>query len=66
MTAITETSLAAAGPIRRRKRKGRLMEALQGAGESREARKAAVDYLRDYPSGPHAALARDIQEANTP
>jgi TolA-binding protein len=36
---------------------GRLMEALNQAGDLAGARATAADYLRDYPSGPHADLA---------
>jgi len=39
---------------------GRLIEALQRAGDSGGARHAAKDYLSWYPDGPHAALARSL------
>jgi transmembrane sensor len=42
-----------------REARGRLMEALYRSGNA-EARKVAKDYLDQYPSGPHAALARRI------
>jgi hypothetical protein len=46
------------GPLVREAR-GRLMEASERLG-SAEARSLATDYLRDYPSGPYADLARRI------
>jgi len=39
---------------------GRLIEALQRAGDSAGAERAAKDYLTWYPDGPHAALARSL------
>jgi transmembrane sensor len=36
---------------------GRLMEALNQAGDVAGARATATEYLRDYPTGPHADLA---------
>jgi tetratricopeptide (TPR) repeat protein len=39
---------------------GRLIESWQRAGKPDEAKKAARSYLEKYPSGPHAALARQI------
>ncbi len=39
---------------------GRLLEALQRAGNVAAARRAAEDYLSRYPNGPHAAAARAI------
>src|SRR5262249_21296968 len=39
---------------------GRLIEAWQLAGDEDQARKAARDYLAKYPSGPHAARARQL------
>ena len=39
---------------------GRLIEALQRAGDSSGAQRAAKDYLNSYPDGPHAALARSL------
>jgi TolA-binding protein len=49
-----------------REARGRLMEALHRAGDERAARDAAVQYLRDFPSGPHAALAKDIRGSTEP
>lgn len=46
------------GPLTRESR-GRLMEALYRIG-SAEARGLALEYLRDYPAGPHAELAKRI------
>lgn len=46
------------GPLRREAR-GRLLEALQSS-DGEELRMLAADYLRDYPVGPHAALARRV------
>ena len=39
---------------------GRLIEAWQRAGQTEKARKAAVRYLRDYPNGTQAPLARQL------
>jgi TolA-binding protein len=39
---------------------GRLIEACQRAGDEGEARKAAMAYLREYPTGPHAQLAQSV------
>jgi TolA-binding protein len=39
---------------------GRLIEALQRAGDNAGAERAAKDYLTLCPSGPHAALARSL------
>jgi TolA-binding protein len=39
---------------------GRLIEALQRAGDRSGAQRAAKDYLSWYPDGPHAALARSL------
>lgn len=39
---------------------GRLIEALQQAGELARARAAAATYLRQHPDGAHAALARSL------
>jgi hypothetical protein len=39
---------------------GRLIEAFQRAGDSVGAERAAEDYLRSYPQGPHAALAHSL------
>jgi TolA-binding protein len=38
---------------------GRLIEAYQASGDGVSARAAAERYLRAYPDGPHATLARD-------
>lgn len=46
------------GPLSREAR-GRLIEALQSTGGD-EVRNLAKDYLRDYPSGPHAKLAERL------
>ena len=43
---------------------GRLIEAYERAGDSLRAADAARRYLRDYPTGPHAALASRL--ATTP
>jgi outer membrane protein assembly factor BamD (BamD/ComL family) len=37
---------------------GRLIEAYQAAGDRVSARAAAERYLKSYPDGPHATLAR--------
>jgi TolA-binding protein len=39
---------------------GRLLEALQRAGDAAEARSAANDYLARYPTGPHAEFAKRL------
>ncbi|HEY3592217.1 MAG TPA: FecR domain-containing protein [Polyangiaceae bacterium] len=44
----------------RREAEGRLMEAWQRAGAHDKARAAAIEYLRDYPNGTQAALAREL------
>jgi outer membrane protein assembly factor BamD (BamD/ComL family) len=44
----------------RREAEGRLMEALQRAGQSDKAKAIAERYLREYPDGTHALLARQI------
>ncbi len=46
-----------------REARGRLMEALHQAGEQAGARAAAEQYLRDYPTGPHAELASRLVPA---
>jgi hypothetical protein len=48
------------GPLTREAR-GRLMEATLGSGDRDGARKLAARYLRDYPNGPHAELARSLR-----
>lgn len=55
----------AKGPLTREAR-GRLMEATLGAGDREGARELAVHYLRDYPTGPHAELARGLLTAAKP
>jgi transmembrane sensor len=42
---------------------GRLMEASQRAGDAAGSRATAEQYLRDYPSGPHAELASRLVPA---
>lgn len=49
---------APSGPLTREAR-GRLMEALSRSGSAESSRLASA-YLRDYPAGPHAALAKRI------
>ena len=39
---------------------GRLLEVLDQAGDHRQATLAADEYLRKYPTGPHAAFARQL------
>jgi TolA-binding protein len=53
------------GPLAAEAR-GRFMEALHRAGNERAAREAAAQYLRDYPAGPYAALAKDIRGSTDP
>jgi len=44
---------------------GRQMEALSRAGDAAAAARVADEYLRKYPNGPHAPLARTLHpEAN--
>ncbi|MBI5534812.1 MAG: FecR domain-containing protein [Deltaproteobacteria bacterium] len=43
-----------------REASGRLIEARRNSGDSAAARNAARRYLRLYPQGPHAALARTV------
>lgn len=50
------------GPLTREAR-GRLMEATIANGNRDRARDIAVHYLRDYPSGPHAEIARSLLQA---
>ncbi len=45
------------GPLAR-EAAGRLIEARLQAGDDAEARAAAAAYLRDFPGGPHSALAK--------
>jgi hypothetical protein len=48
------------GPLTREAR-GRVMEAVSRAGDAERARELARSYLNDYPSGPHAELARGLR-----
>jgi len=45
-----------------REARGRLVEALGRAGNPTAARDAALRYLKDYPTGPHAELARRLAQ----
>jgi len=47
------------GPLAR-EAAGRLIELLRQTGDEARARAAADGYLKRYPSGPHAALARSV------
>jgi transmembrane sensor len=47
------------GPLAR-EAAGRLIEALRQTGDDARAREAADSYLKRYPTGPHAALARSL------
>lgn len=47
------------GPLAR-EAAGRLVESYQQAGKFAQAQMAAQAYLRQYPSGPHAAFARSV------
>lgn len=49
-----------AGGVMTREASGRLVEALDRAGDRRGARNAAQNYLAAYQNGPHAALAKQI------
>jgi transmembrane sensor len=53
------------GPLTR-EAKGRLIEASFRAGDVARARQLAVAYLRDYPSGPHVGLAKNLLETTEP
>lgn len=44
-----------------REASGRLLEATSRSGDAAHARELAADYLRDYPNGPHAALANSLR-----
>jgi TolA-binding protein len=46
-----------------REARGRLMEATLRAGDTRAARALGAAYLHDYPSGPHAELARSLEQS---
>ena len=43
-----------------REASGRLLEALSHSGRGGAARELATQYLRDYPAGPHAEIARGL------
>jgi ferric-dicitrate binding protein FerR (iron transport regulator) len=47
------------GPLAR-EAAGRLIELLRQSGNDARAREAADNYLKRYPTGPHAALARSV------
>ncbi|MBN1656086.1 MAG: FecR domain-containing protein [Deltaproteobacteria bacterium] len=49
-----------------REARGRLIEAISRAGDVARARALAAEYLRDYPSGPHAELAKNLLETAEP
>ena len=49
-----------------REARGRLMEATLRAGDTRGARALGAAYLRDYPAGPHADLARSLEQTPAP
>jgi hypothetical protein len=49
-----------------REARGRLMEAMLRGGDTRGARALAAAYLREYPSGPHADLARSLEQMPSP
>lgn len=51
-----------AGPLAREAR-GRLVEALAKSGQHAAATRAAQTYLRTHPTGPHAAFARTVLQA---
>jgi TolA-binding protein len=55
----TSASERPTGPLAR-EASGRLVEALEHAGDHAGAREAAVRYLEAYPDGPHAKLAKSI------
>jgi len=44
-----------------REASGRLLEATSRSGDGSAARELAAQYLRDYPNGPHAALANALR-----
>jgi hypothetical protein len=48
------------GPLAR-EALGRRMEALARAGDRSAAAHVAEQYLREYPSGPHAPLAKTLE-----
>jgi transmembrane sensor len=47
-----------------REANGRLLEATLRSGRSAAAREIALQYVRDYPDGPHAELARNVSASN--
>ncbi len=49
------------GPLAREAR-GRLMESLQRSGDGAGARRVAEAYLKRYPEGPHATVAKSLTE----
>jgi transmembrane sensor len=50
------------GPLAREAR-GRMLEALQRSGQHAAAAQSATQYLKAYPTGPHAAFARGVLRA---
>lgn len=46
-----------------REASGRLLEATLRAGDTAGARELAIQYLHDYPGGPHSALATSLRTA---
>lgn len=51
------------GGVLAREASGRLLEATSRSGDASTARELAAQYLREYPSGPHAALANTLRDA---
>jgi len=49
------------GPLAREAR-GRLMESLERSGDAAGARRVAESYLKRYPTGPHATVAKSLTE----
>jgi len=47
-----------------REAQGRLLEAVERVGDRAAAHELATSYLRDYPQGPHAELARNLIARN--
>lgn len=43
-----------------REARGRLVESLERGGDHQGARKAASEYLLDFPNGPHSGLSRRL------
>jgi TolA-binding protein len=56
---VTYLQESPSGPLAR-EAAGRLVESYQRAGNFPQAHLAAQSYLRQYPSGPHAAFARSV------